>query len=171
MGDPDKVTGVELKTLRKTVEQRMKETAAHYGLPEDDLETDRFKQKLKNIELATTRGEADRAAQKAVDSVFWHCLSLMANKLIRGPLTPSTLEKKAKQAENLADFQEKLGNEGAAAKQRERAERLKIEATDLRTGKTVAPPPPGPMPRLSPKRQIIRRPIRKKVKDLRPRRK
>lgn len=117
--------------LIRETEKKILATAEYYGLPEEEIE-DRIWRKLGLVESATTAEEAAELAKKAWDSLFVHVLVLWGKKKIRGPATEENFEKKAKQADGLADFQERKGNDEAAKKQRQRAAGLRKEAEALR---------------------------------------
>lgn len=119
----------QLKELQQRSLVEMKSTAEHYGLPELH---DRHMEKLQKVLTAQTYEEGEALAKRATDSVFLTCLSAWSSKRIPGPRTPEILEKKAKQADSLAKFQESRGNDKDAAKQKDRAERLRNEAGVLR---------------------------------------
>lgn len=120
--------------------KEMEEVATLYGLPLEDIE-ERHKLKAKLILTAPDLSTAQEMSKKAVESLRMSC-SVLAYylKRIPGPKTPESLEKKAKQAENLAKFQESLGKDEAATKQKVRAESLRAEAASLR--ETSKNPPP-----------------------------
>ena len=105
----------------------------YYGLEELD---GRIWNKVDDILRAATSWDAHNLAKKAKDSALIHCLSMWSKGRARGPATPENFEKKAKQAESLAEFHDKKGNGETAKKQIQRAEALRKEADKLRTQPT-----------------------------------
>jgi len=118
-------------------ERMLLEVADYYRLPRDQIE-ERHWAKMKAILQAKTLPEAVIKQKTAVESLRMSCIhQTWYTHKIQGPATPEYLEVKAKKAESLAKWQENLGNDEAAKKQRERAEKFRKEAHELLKAKQV----------------------------------
>lgn len=132
-----------LLDLYERTKKAMREMADYYGLPQERI-VERHWAKAQLILPTETKmpsfEEAELLSKKAIDSVRMTSLAGMCNGTVPGPRTAERLEKKAKQALTLAEWQDSLGKEKAASKQRARAEELQAEAAKLRE-KPVASEP------------------------------
>lgn len=127
------VTKKYLKEVMEQTKARMLSTAAHYGLPKEDI-PERYHQRLSDILSSKDYEEARLAANKVWDNFFVCVLSMWAKKEIPGPKTPESLEKKARQAESLAKMLVNKGDDDAAKKQLKKAEAFRKEAAAMGRG-------------------------------------
>lgn len=116
--------------MKIEAEARLEKISNYYGVKTGV--PDRFKVRLQQL-LEQSISDEDKylALKRIYKSMELHALAEWANGRATGPLTPSNLEAKAKQAESLAKLLDKKGKPQAAAEQMKKAEALRAEASEI----------------------------------------
>jgi len=113
---------VSHKAVQKEATKLVRALQEQYGL---EALPENVQQTLKAIEVSDSpTGLADAAVRK----MEMACLAAWARGEIAGPDTPESLERRAKQADNLARMFEKKEDHVGARKQQRRAEALRQQA-------------------------------------------
>lgn len=121
--------------IRKEAQKRVQALQEQYGLEEVPANV------TAALASITARGTPDPAAQgdAAVRKMEMACLAAWARGEVTGPDTPESLERRAKQADNLARMFEKKGDAAGKRKQVKRAEQLRKQAADAARAKEAPP--------------------------------